>query len=233
MYTSCHPKHTKNNIPFNLARRICTIVSEENTVQQRLSELRQFLINRKYPLNLITKGIDKAKSLTKVELRNQQRSPKNKDVIPFVSTFNPKNPEIFTMIHSSLPILKTDIRMNKILQQKQIIKSKRQSKNLKKLLTRAKYEQSNKDEPSIKKCGKNNCGTCEYLLEGQTFEFKNKMQFTIKYSLDCSCENIIYARVKFMLLHAPAAVKTILDNLQIYEKESLYTNSKLDKLNMK
>ena len=27
-YFSCHPEHTKNSVPCNLSRRICTIVSD-------------------------------------------------------------------------------------------------------------------------------------------------------------------------------------------------------------
>jgi hypothetical protein len=38
-FSSCHPRHIKNNIPFNLARRICTIVSDEQRKEQRLKEL--------------------------------------------------------------------------------------------------------------------------------------------------------------------------------------------------
>ena len=39
-YNSCHPKHTKTSIPYNLASLICTIVSDQDTQQRRLSELR-------------------------------------------------------------------------------------------------------------------------------------------------------------------------------------------------
>ena len=53
LYTSCHPKHTRNSIPNNLARRLKTIVSDERTLHKRLEELEQFLIKRKYPLSLI------------------------------------------------------------------------------------------------------------------------------------------------------------------------------------
>ena len=36
-YYSCHPRHTKNNIPFNLARIVCT---EPIRKQQRLLGLK-------------------------------------------------------------------------------------------------------------------------------------------------------------------------------------------------
>ena len=39
-FISSHPSHTKRNIPFNLARRICTMVEEGNTRDQRLTELK-------------------------------------------------------------------------------------------------------------------------------------------------------------------------------------------------
>ena len=35
-FHSCHPKHTKTSIPYNLAIRVCTIVSDKNTHQRRL-----------------------------------------------------------------------------------------------------------------------------------------------------------------------------------------------------
>ncbi|XP_062602971.1 uncharacterized protein LOC134264726 [Saccostrea cucullata] len=49
-FGSCHPNHTKSAIPYNLARRVCTIVSEENTRDLRLEELKSFLVKRKYPI---------------------------------------------------------------------------------------------------------------------------------------------------------------------------------------
>ena len=36
----CHPKHTKTSIPFSLARRIRSIVTNEETLQKRMDELR-------------------------------------------------------------------------------------------------------------------------------------------------------------------------------------------------
>ena len=39
LYTSCHPKHTRNSILYNLARRLKTIVFAERTLHKRLEEL--------------------------------------------------------------------------------------------------------------------------------------------------------------------------------------------------
>ena len=45
-FYSCHPRHTKRSIPYNLARRICTIVSDEKLRDKRLFELLQSLLKR-------------------------------------------------------------------------------------------------------------------------------------------------------------------------------------------
>ena len=52
-FRSCHRHHTKVNVPFNLAQRICKIVSEEQRRDFRLEELKTFLISCYYPQELI------------------------------------------------------------------------------------------------------------------------------------------------------------------------------------
>ena len=56
-YKSCHPRHTKTNISYSLARRICTIVDEPTLRDKRLDELKQFLLGREYPIAIIEHGI--------------------------------------------------------------------------------------------------------------------------------------------------------------------------------
>ena len=79
----------------------------------------------------------------------------------------------------SLPVLtlnydtKIRIRMKRALATQKIIKSKRQSKSLKKLLTIAKYLLH------PKKYGCSNCGICKNIMEGESNEFKFGEIFTI------------------------------------------------------
>ena len=42
-FNTAHPDHTKNNIPYNLAKRIIIFVSNPEKVIIGLDELRQFL----------------------------------------------------------------------------------------------------------------------------------------------------------------------------------------------
>ena len=66
IFNSCRPKHT--NIPFSLARRLCTIVSDETFLSARLKELSQTLTQRKYPTEIINAGIKKAMSIPRAKL---------------------------------------------------------------------------------------------------------------------------------------------------------------------
>ena len=57
LFTSSHPKHSKISIPFSLARRLRTIISEEETFTKHTKELEQLLLKQKYPKTLIKAGI--------------------------------------------------------------------------------------------------------------------------------------------------------------------------------
>ena len=59
LYKSCHSKHTRNSIPYNLARRLIMITLEENTLLGRLEEVKTFLLKQKYPQALIDDRIVK------------------------------------------------------------------------------------------------------------------------------------------------------------------------------
>ena len=83
-YDSVQPDHTKNNIPYNLAKRIILFVSNSEKVIIRLDELRQFLKECKYPEHVISKSIFNAK------LQGPALNPeRSKNVVPFVATYYP------------------------------------------------------------------------------------------------------------------------------------------------
>ena len=58
---SAHPDHTKNNSPYNLAKRIIVFVSDPEKFIIRLYKLRYFLKEYEYPEHAISKSIFNAK----------------------------------------------------------------------------------------------------------------------------------------------------------------------------
>ena len=60
-YFSHHSEHTMQSMPYNLAKRIIVFVSGEEMMNQRLSELKKWLVSCSYPLTAIEKAFIKAK----------------------------------------------------------------------------------------------------------------------------------------------------------------------------
>ena len=77
----------------DLFQTICTIVSDEETRNQRLDKLKMFLINQQYQYKLVEDGIKKASELEREELINPK--PRNENlyiqVLPLVTTYNPRD----------------------------------------------------------------------------------------------------------------------------------------------
>ena len=71
----------KDNIPYNLAKRIVVFVSNYEQTQWRLKELKQWLLNCDYPESIVNKGIHNA------QLQGPAPLKEEKKIIPFVSTF--------------------------------------------------------------------------------------------------------------------------------------------------
>ena len=191
-FYSCHPRHTKRSIPYNLARRICTIVSDEKLREKRLSELRQSLLKRNYPKSLIQNGIDSAKKIPRKDLLKVNLKT-DECVLPYVSTHNPRNPEAYTVINQHLPILYADSKMKEVLKDTTFIKSKRQLPNLKKTLTKAKFTSSTttREANKVTKCNKRNCGLCQHIVEQNFFDFNGKI-FYVNANMSCDVKNVLY-----------------------------------------
>ena len=192
-FKSDHPKNCIKSVPYTLARRICTIINDPILKRTRLDELHQSLSERKYPTPIIREGIRKVENIPLSELR-KPRIKKTKDPLTFVSTFNKNNPEIFPEIKKNLQHLENNATFKKILDNTELINSKRQPKNLKRMLTAAKFNKNH--NTGVKKCGDKRCKVCEILIEGNTFKFKNTAkEFEIRKKLTCTSKNVIYAMV--------------------------------------
>jgi len=192
-FQSCHPHHTKTNIPYTLSRRICTIVDDPTKIEHRLQEMKTFLINKGYPVQIINDAITRAKDKTQSDLRNPTLHAKNKSeqsTLAFVTTHNPNNQNVDKCVKNALVLLSSSERMNSIMADTRIIKSKRQPPNLKRMLTSAKF--SSNVTCSIKKCGDKRCKCCDHLIEGDSIVLENGKRFQVKTSMDCNSTNLLY-----------------------------------------
>ena len=106
--------------------------------------------------------------------------------ITFITTFNPNNRNICSTIKSPLISLKNNNGFYNI----KLIQSKRQSPNLKKLLTKAEFGEV---LSGTFNCSDKRCECCNYLLINDHYTFKNvQITFKLKNRFTCDSFNLIY-----------------------------------------
>ena len=154
-------------------------------------ELRISLQKRNYPETVINEGFKKATSIPR-NLLLTTKEKEEEDELPYVSTCNPNNTEMFGTLKGNIHILSNDETMREALAKSKIIKSKRQPPNLKKLLTKAKFgEQRSRTKHKVFKCNRANCALCGYLAEGNSYDFKSKI-FYVNENMSCDVKNVIF-----------------------------------------
>ena len=173
---------------------ICSIVSDEERRKKRLLELKEFLERQNYPRNAILKGIEKATSLSMVELRSPKEKIENENALPLIITHNPNNPQVINKIKRDVQFLHNSEKMKSILKNRKLIISRPQPKNLKRQLTEARFI-SEKIPNTVTKCGETRCGTCNLLITGNSIKLKNNKVWQIKSAANCISRNIIYVVV--------------------------------------
>ena len=108
------------------------IISDEHTLLKRLEELKTFLLKQSYPPALIEDSIIKIRSLNRSNLlQTHPTNDKDNNKIPYVTTFNPHNPEIYVEIqnnksfllkvHTRAECIKNDYNCFRILVKKQSV----------------------------------------------------------------------------------------------------------------
>ena len=192
-FNSCHPRHTKKNIPYTLSRMICSIVTDPTRRDYRLQELESWLLKAGYKIGLIKSAANKFKNVDPSSLWEKVPQEANK-LLVFVQTYNPRNPQIYGDLVKNIDFLRTTEKYGSIFKDVKVIKSERQSSNLKSLLVHSNI--AKKKDTGTKKCSKKKCGTCKYFCETKTTSFhraNNKFKtFKIKKPFDCSSRNLIY-----------------------------------------
>ena len=109
-------------------------------------------------------------------------------ILPFVHTYNPRNGNINSIIHQLNNVLREDEQTKSIYESCRFINSKRQSKNLKRILCSSQFEDPNY---SVTKCMDQRCGTCNYITEGSTYNFSGR-NFRINTNMSCDTRDVIY-----------------------------------------
>ena len=164
-YTSCHPRHTKNNIALSLGRRIVKICSENR--ESSLDKLKNHLIMCQHPEFIVEDSFAKIFQPSEKSL--------NEEYITFIRTFNPTQNPNYHKIQNCLYNLGHP-QMIKAFGDKKTLCTTRQPKNLKQFLVKAKFQINPQIPREPRRVGLYPCGRCKYCKLGY---IRYASQFTL------------------------------------------------------
>ena len=193
-FYSHHPRHTKENIPYNLAKRIIVFCSDDKRVDIRLKELKQWLLQCNYPSRLIDQKFHNAK------LQGPANKPQSDNsVIPLVSTFY-SNYNVENVCKTANSLLKSvkSPRLRTVFEDCKVICSYRQPPNLLRQFTSASFQSTPtsivEKVPGFYKCQGKRCELCTlgYIKECNYFVTSNGFKWEIKTHINCNSRNVLY-----------------------------------------
>ena len=162
-------KHVCKNIPYSLALRIRRICSEEESFEERLSELKKMLLHRKYSCKEIDLQFSKVKELSRTDALKSVKREENSRTT-FTVTYKPQLPSISNILQKhwhSLIVQNED--MKDVLQQPPMVAYK-QPQNLQGMLCKAKIPKKQKTTRAqrhitvgLSKCLKPYCAMCPFI----------------------------------------------------------------------
>ena len=191
-FDSHHPLHTKSNIPYTLAKRIVVISSEDSWMERNLQDLKQFLLDRKYPEDVIEKGIHNAK------LQGPAPPLSTSQIVPLITPFL-GNLDSANIINTTRDLLasSSNERIHRAFDQAKLVQCYTQPSNLLQLVSTSRFVSDNggpRNARGVFRCKSNKCEICAfgYLQECQKFVVSNGSTWVVKCKITCNSLNVIY-----------------------------------------
>ena len=187
LYSSSHPSHVKNSIPYSQLLRLRRLCSEDSDFSLKSEEMCHFFDKRGYPASVVQAGHHRAQQIDRQSaLQTSQKENNNR--IPFTLTFHPHNHAVKSIILKNFKLLQNDPDTGVIFSQPPLISFKR-DKNIGNFLVRSAFQTSN--QAGTFKCARARCKTCPFIcnvekLSGPKRSIKITDHFT------CTSTNVIY-----------------------------------------
>ena len=216
--SSNHPPHVHHNLPYGLAIRLRTIVSEDVQFEVRLTELERFLQGRGYAKSLIRSQFNRVRALPREEVINRgSKLCKQSERIPLVVTWNPCLPDLQQLLEDTLPILQSTPQLRANFPSPALVSYKR-APNLRDLLihTRPKkpFITTGPTSSGTYPCNSSRCKTCASISNKSIITDSINGRFT------CRSESVIY-----LLSCTSCPALYVGEQAALYETESLVTGA--------
>ena len=195
-FESNHPRHCKENIPFNMARRVKALTDDDDLAFSQLMALKTKFVAGAYPVGLVNSAIQEAMALSTGDLRNHIKIPRDDDIITFVHTFDPSYPDLMRKIKDLISNLFISMECRDAFGDTKIIDSRREPSNLLRLLQRSRFDESGStaNVKGVSKCQSSHCKCCDEIIETDKIFFR-RVGFSLRIGakMDCTVRNVIYA----------------------------------------
>ena len=188
LYSSSHPSHVKNSIPYSKFLRLRRLCSDDSDFSLKSEEMCNFFNKRGYPVSVVQAGHHRAQQIDRQSaLQTSQRD--NIDRIPFTLTFHPHNHAVKSIIlKKNFKLLQNDPDTGRIFSQPPLISFKR-DKNIGNFLVRSVFQTS--DQPGTFKCARARCKTCPFIRNVEKISGP-KRSIKITDHFTCTSANVIY-----------------------------------------
>ena len=125
LYSSSHPSHVKNSIPYSQFLRLRRLCSDDYDFSLKSEEMCNFFNKRGYPASVVEAGHHRAQQIDRQSaLQTSQRD--TNDRIPFTLTFHPHNHAVKSIILKNFKLLQNDPDTGRIFSQPPLISFKRE-----------------------------------------------------------------------------------------------------------
>ena len=211
-YESANSDHSRDNVLYNLAKRIIVFVSNEEKIEYRFSELKNWLKSCKYHENVTNIAFCNARLQGTAPLKT------NSNNIPFVTNHeNVNNNEKVYKIRRMFNDIQSDHLKNAFKNSNKLL-AQEQPKNLLHLLSNVRFNTDTNNFIKLMglfKCTDKYCKICLlHVNEGNNFVMSNDMRRELHSHVTCRHINVVYYLKCNMCDHKETYIgKTFGDNV--------------------
>ena len=209
LYSSEHPRHLLNGIPYSQFLRVRRICSDSSEFKRNAMMLSSHFIRRGYPKHLVESAYNRSLALNRDDLLNKEllkstsvgnnnTSPQHKnntDTFYCITTHNPRNPPIHEIINTNWEVLQKTKTTRDIFDSK-IIFGLRRNKNLSDHLVRASTKTNKVKQTYISTHPCNRPQLCRYCPRlnhsGEIISKTTGQKHSTMVNINCQTSNVIY-----------------------------------------
>ncbi|XP_078084813.1 uncharacterized protein LOC144503794 [Mustelus asterias] len=190
-FSSFHPKHVKEAIPYGQALRIHRICSDEEDRNRHLQTLKDALIRTGYGARLIDQQFRRATAKNRTDLLRRQTRDMV-DRVPFVVQYFPGVEKLRHLLRNLQHVIDEDEHLAKAIPTPPLLAFK-QPRNLKQTIVHSKLPslQENSDHDTTQPCHSNLCKTCRIINTDAIISRENTI-YQVHGTYSCNSANVVY-----------------------------------------